>query len=120
MLPRRLSSCSARSLFREPACRSPTSPGAPASRARRRSVRWDPSIYTAPPRRRMEDEVKRAVLGLVVAAYLLPAALAAQAVTGTILGVITDSTGGGLPRVFATLTHPAPRLGRAAATDSKG
>ena len=39
--------------------------------------------------------MKRAVLCLI-ATLLLPMGLAAQAVTGTILGVITDSTGNGL------------------------
>jgi hypothetical protein len=63
--------------------------------------------------------VKRAVLCLLVAA-LLPVALAAQAVTGTILGVITDSTGSVMPGTTVTLTNTGTGLVRAVTTDANG
>ena len=50
-------------------------------------------------------KVKRVVVGLVVAAFLLPAVLAAQAVTGTIIGVITDTSGAVMPGATVTLTN---------------
>jgi hypothetical protein len=64
--------------------------------------------------------VKRAVLGLVVVAWLLPAGLAAQAVTGTILGLITDSTGAVMPGATVTLTNTGTGLVRVVNTDSNG
>jgi hypothetical protein len=64
--------------------------------------------------------VKRVVLGFVVAACLLPASLAAQAVTGTILGAITDSSGAVMPGVTVTLTNAGTGLVRAVTTDSNG
>ena len=63
--------------------------------------------------------MKRAVLCLVVA-LLLPVALAAQAVTGTILGVITDSTGAVMPGATVTLTNTGTGLVRAVTTDANG
>jgi carboxypeptidase family protein len=64
--------------------------------------------------------VKRVVLGFVLAACLLPASLAAQAVTGTILGAITDSSGAVMPGVTVTLTNAGTGLVRAVTTDSNG
>jgi len=64
--------------------------------------------------------VKRAVVGLLVAACLLPAAAAAQAVTGTILGLITDSTGAVMPGATVTLTNTGTGLVRVVTTDSNG
>ena len=64
--------------------------------------------------------MKRAVLGLVAAAFLLPASLAAQAVTGTILGVITDSSGAVMPGVTVTMTNAGTGLVRVNVTDSNG
>jgi Carboxypeptidase regulatory-like domain len=64
--------------------------------------------------------VKRAVLGLIVAAWLLPALAAAQAVTGTILGLITDSTGAVMPGATVTLTNTGTGLVRVVTTDSNG
>jgi hypothetical protein len=64
--------------------------------------------------------VKRAVVGLVVAVCLLPAALAAQAVTGTILGVVTDSTGAVMPGATVTLTNAGTGLLRVVNTDANG
>ena len=56
--------------------------------------------------------MKRVVVGIVAAACLLPAALWAQAVTGTILGAITDSTGAVMPGVTVTLTNAGTGLVR--------
>ncbi len=64
--------------------------------------------------------VKRAVLGLIIAASLLPGSLAAQAVTGTIIGVITDSTGAVMPGASVTLTNTGTGLTRIVITDSNG
>ena len=64
--------------------------------------------------------MKRAVLGLLVSAWLLPAAAAAQAVTGTILGLITDSTGAVMPGTTVTLTNTGTGLVRVVTTDSNG
>jgi len=64
--------------------------------------------------------VKRAVLGLIVAACLLPAVAAAQAVTGTILGLITDSTGAVMPGATVTLTNTGTGLLRVVTTDNNG
>jgi Carboxypeptidase regulatory-like domain len=63
--------------------------------------------------------VKRAVLCLVVAS-LLPVALAAQAVTGTILGLITDATGSVMPGTTVTLTNTGTGQVRAVTTDANG
>ena len=63
--------------------------------------------------------MKRAVLCLVVA-LLLPVGLAAQAVTGTILGVITDSTGAVMPGATVTLTNTGTGQVRVVITDSNG
>src|SRR4029450_6462513 len=66
-------------------------------------------------------KVKRAVLGLVAAVcLLLPASLAAQAVTGTILGALTDPTGAVMPGVTVTLTNSGTGLVRVVVTDSNG
>ncbi len=64
-------------------------------------------------------KVRRAVLCVVVA-LLLPAVVAAQAVTGTILGVITDSTGAVMPGATVTLTNTGTGLVRAVTTDANG
>ena len=63
--------------------------------------------------------MRRAVLCLVVA-LLVPAVVAAQAVTGTILGVITDSTGAVMPGTTVTLTNTGTGLVRAVTTDANG
>ncbi|PYQ97236.1 MAG: hypothetical protein DMF96_15475 [Acidobacteria bacterium] len=65
-------------------------------------------------------KVKRAVLGLIIAASLLPGSLAAQAVTGTIIGVITDSSGAVMPGASVTLTNTGTGLTRIVITDSNG
>jgi len=64
--------------------------------------------------------VKRVVLGLVVALCLLPVGLAAQAVTGTILGTVTDTSGAAVPGATVTLTNQGTGLTRSIVTDQAG
>jgi len=65
--------------------------------------------------------VKRAVvLCLIVAASLWPRPVAAQAVTGTILGSVTDTTGAAVPGATVTLTNLGTGLTRTVVTDSVG
>ena len=63
--------------------------------------------------------MKRAVLCLAVA-LLIPVALAAQAVTGTILGVIADSSGSVMPGATVTLTNTGTGQVRVVTTDANG
>src|SRR5262249_1379195 len=65
-------------------------------------------------------KVKRVVLALVIAAALLPALARAQAVTGTILGSITDTTGAVMPGTTVTLTNTGTGLTRTVVTDGNG
>src|SRR3982750_4649519 len=65
-------------------------------------------------------KVKRVVLGLVVAVALLPRSAAAQAVTGTILGTVTDTTGAVMPGATVTLTHTGTGLSRTLVTNADG
>jgi hypothetical protein len=53
-------------------------------------------------------------------ACLVPAGLAAQAVTGTILGLITDTTGAVMPGATVTLTNTGTGLVRVVITDANG
>jgi hypothetical protein len=64
--------------------------------------------------------VKRVVLGLLVAASLVPGSAAAQAVTGTILGTITDTTGAVMPGATVTLRNTGTGLTRTVVTDASG
>ena len=64
--------------------------------------------------------MKRVVLGLVVALCLLPVGLAAQAVTGTILGTVTDTSGAAVPGATVTLTNQGTGLTRTVVTDQAG
>ena len=64
--------------------------------------------------------MKRVVLGLVVALCLLPIGLAAQAVTGTILGSVTDTSGAAVPGATVTLTNQGTGLTRTVVTDQAG
>jgi hypothetical protein len=50
-------------------------------------------------------------VGLVLALSLMPQPLAAQAVTGTILGTVRDTSGGALPGATVTLTNTLARVG---------
>ena len=64
--------------------------------------------------------MKRVVLGLVVVASLLPRLAAAQAVTGTILGTVSDTTGAAVPGATVTLTNLGTGLTRSIVTDAIG
>ncbi|PYR28669.1 MAG: TonB-dependent receptor, partial [Acidobacteria bacterium] len=64
--------------------------------------------------------MKRVALGLIIAVGLLPGSLAAQAVTGTILGTVTDSTGALIPGATITLTHAGTGLTRTVVSDAAG
>jgi hypothetical protein len=64
--------------------------------------------------------VKRVALALVIAACMHPAWLGAQAVTGTILGTVTDSTGAIMPGATVTLTNAGTGLVRTLVTDAAG
>jgi hypothetical protein len=59
-------------------------------------------------------------LGLIFAASVLSASLAAQAVTGTILGTITDTSGAAVPGATVTLTNVNTGLVRTLVTDANG
>jgi hypothetical protein len=65
-------------------------------------------------------KVKRVVLGLIVVALLLPRPAAAQAVTGTVLGTVTDTTGAAVPGATITLTNLGTGLTRTIVSDAVG
>src|SRR5436190_13294508 len=50
----------------------------------------------------------------------LPSRASAQAVTGTLLGNITDSSGGAVPGVTVTATEVQTNVGRTAVTNEAG
>ena len=69
----------------------------------------------------MEDEGEESRTGSRrCGVCLLPASLAAQAVTGTILGTITDTTGAVMPGATVTLTNAGTGLVRVVVTDAGG
>ena len=59
-------------------------------------------------------------VGLVLALSLMPQPLAAQAVTGTILGTVRDTSGGALPGATVTLTNSRNRVHPLVISDSSG
>jgi hypothetical protein len=60
-------------------------------------------------------------LGLALAAMLLlPALCLAQAVKGTLLGTVTDTTGAGVPGATVTVTEVQTGLSRSATTNASG
>ncbi len=61
-----------------------------------------------------------ALLGLAVLACLVPTPLGAQAVSGTILGLVKDSSGAAMPGATVTLVHTGTGLTRTVVTDAKG
>jgi len=65
-------------------------------------------------------QVKRVALGLIIAAGLLSASLAAQAVTGTILGSVTDTSNAAVPGATVTLTNSGTGQVRTMVTDAAG
>src|SRR5262245_57608767 len=64
--------------------------------------------------------MKRVVLAFLTAAILVPAVVVAQAVTGTILGTVTDDTGAVLPGATVTLTHVETGRTRVVVADASG
>jgi carboxypeptidase family protein len=60
------------------------------------------------------------LLGLALACSLLPRHLAAQAVSGTLLGQVTDATGGALPGARVTITSPDTGWTRTVTSDTNG
>ena len=64
--------------------------------------------------------MKRFALGFMIVVAVMPGWLAAQAVTGTILGTVTDSTGALIPGATITLTHAGTGLARTVVTDAAG
>jgi len=59
-------------------------------------------------------------IGLVLGLALMPAPLVAQAVTGTILGTVRDSSGGALPGATVTLLNQDTGFTRTVTSDSGG
>jgi hypothetical protein len=59
-------------------------------------------------------------VGLVLGLALMPSPLAAQAVTGTILGTVRDSSGGALPGANVTLLNQETGYTRTFTSDSSG
>jgi len=59
-------------------------------------------------------------VGLVLGLALMPSPLAAQAVTGTILGTVRDSSGGALPGATVTLLNQDTGFTRTVSSDSTG
>jgi hypothetical protein len=59
-------------------------------------------------------------LRIILLVSLFPISLAAQAVTGTILGSVSDGTGAFLPGATVTLTHTDTGVTRTVTTDSAG
>ena len=64
--------------------------------------------------------VGHVLLGLAVLSFLIPTPAAGQAVTGTILGRVVDTSGGAIPGAKVTVTHTGTGFTRTAITDSKG
>lgn len=62
----------------------------------------------------------RRLLWVVCLLCVIPGLAAAQAVTGTILGTVTDSSGGVVPGASVTLTNMATGVSRTVVTDSNG
>jgi hypothetical protein len=60
------------------------------------------------------------VAAAIALALALPAVARGQAVTGTIIGTVSDTTGAVLPGVTVTLTHKETSLTRSVTTDSNG
>jgi len=61
-----------------------------------------------------------ALLGLAIVLCVLPHPLAAQAVSGTILGVVRDSSGAVIPGATVTITNTGTGLVRTVVTDPQG
>src|SRR6185436_16596718 len=59
-------------------------------------------------------------LALSAALMLIPSTAAAQAVTGTLLGNVTDSSGGAVPGATVTATDVDKNISRTAVTNESG
>ena len=64
--------------------------------------------------------MRKGVLGFLIAATLFPQLVAAQAVTGTIHGTVTDASGAILPGATVTLTHMETGRTRVVVADPTG
>jgi outer membrane receptor protein involved in Fe transport len=64
--------------------------------------------------------LRRIVSAAVVAALLIPAVARAQSATGSLEGVVVDSTGAVLPGVTVTIVHQGTGLSREVVTDAQG
>src|SRR5512145_1778525 len=60
------------------------------------------------------------VCSLAVVACLMPRPVAAQAVTGTLLGTVTDTTGAVLPGATVTVTNTDTGYSRTVTADASG
>jgi hypothetical protein len=67
-----------------------------------------------------ERTICRLATGLALVVLLSPRPAAGQAVSGTILGTVRDSSGAAVPGVRVTLTNVSTGLARAVSTDSLG
>jgi carboxypeptidase family protein/TonB-dependent receptor-like protein len=67
----------------------------------------------------MKKQVRR-LLWAALFTCVVPGLVAAQAVTGTILGTVTDSSGAVVPGATVTLTNTATGVSRTVVTDSSG
>src|SRR5947207_83578 len=91
-----------------------------------------PRIFCASPRRATSagatmtllSVVRRAgsslPLSLALAVCLVPSPARAQAVKGTLLGTVTDTTGAGVPGATVTVTEVQTGISRSAATNASG
>src|SRR5262245_60261152 len=70
--------------------------------------------------RRTGRRIRLAWLGLAILPFLLPRPAAGQAVTGTILGDVADTTGAVIPGATVTLVNTGTGYTRTVLTDSKG
>ena len=64
--------------------------------------------------------VRCAVVALALLMWLSPPPASAQAVSGTILGTVRDSTGASLPGATVTLTNTGTGFTRVVVTDAIG
>lgn len=68
----------------------------------------------------MSGYLIRVLWSLLVLVYLVPASASAQFDTASVLGIITDQSGGAMPGVTVTLVNPATGLTVETVTDERG